>query len=206
MKEVVLNMFNVSDLINISVSVDSNLIYVESDLKDPSCCPRCGGSKLHRKTKNHRILHLPPVGEKKAKLQVNVQKRACSSCQHTWWPKLPFTQGKERMTDSFVNYALELLRFGTIKDVACHLGVSWDVPKSIHKKHLGKVYQEIGLAKVEYVSIDEFAIAKRHKYMTVVVDIATGRIIHSVEGRKKADIAPFLQELKKKHPNLKLFV
>ena len=60
------------------------------------------------------------------------------------------------------------------------------------------------MSEVRYVSIDEFAIAKGHKYMTIVLDISTGRIIHAVEGRKSKDIGPFLEELKKKHPNLKL--
>ena len=36
------------------------------------------------------------------------------------------------------------------------------------------------------------------------MDIKTGRILYAVEGRKKEDIEPAFQELKKKHPNLKL--
>ena len=75
------------------------------------------------------------------------------------------------MTNSFINHALDLLRFGAIKDVSDHLSTSWDVIKNIHKKHLEKRYKEVAMSDVEYVSIDEFSIAKRHKYMTVIANI-----------------------------------
>ena len=76
--------------------------------------------------------------------------------------------------------------------------------KDIHKKFLKKRYEIIDLSEVEYVSIDEFSIAKRHKYMTTVMDIKTGRILYAVEGRKQRDISSSLEELKKKHLSLKL--
>jgi transposase len=106
--------------------------------------------------------------------------------------------GMKRMTRSFIQYALDLLKFGTIKDVADHIGVGWDAVKELHKEALEKKYEDIPLSGLQYLSIDEFSIKKGHKYMTVVSDLRTGRIIHAVEGRKKEDIAPFLQELKKK--------
>jgi transposase len=109
--------------------------------------------------------------------------------------------GRKRMSHSFISYALELLKFGTIKDVADHLGVGWDLIKEIHLQELEVKYQEIPLSDVEYLSIDEFSIRKGHKYMTVISNIKTGRIIYAVEGRKQEDIEFFLQELKKKAQN-----
>ena len=82
-----------------------------------------------------------------------------------------------------------------------HLHISWDIIKSIHKKYLKDRYEKIDMSEVEYVSIDEFSIAKRHKYMTIIVDIQTGRIIYAIEGRKKDDIEPILKELKKSTQN-----
>ena len=52
-------------------------------------------------------------------------------------------------------------------------------------------------------SIDEFSIGKRHKYMTIVIDFQTGRIIHAVSGKSKKDILPFLKKLSKKAKKLK---
>jgi transposase len=75
--------------------------------------------------------------------------------------------------------------------------------KSIHKEHLKKKYEEIEFDKLEFLTIDEFSIRKGHNYMTIFVDIRTGRIIHAIEGRSQSDIAPFLKELACKAKNLK---
>lgn len=198
------SMFDLSGLTDIRVSVEEKSIFIEGSLPGLPSCPSCNGKHLHRQTKRHRFLRLPPVGSKHAKVQVNCQKQYCVSCKATWWPKVPFANGIERMTHSFTSHVLDLLRFGTIKDVSKHLDMSWDVVKSIHKKTLQERYQEIDVSAVEYVSIDEFSIAKGHKYMTTIMDIKTGRILQAIEGRKKTDIAPYLQELKKKLPILKL--
>lgn len=190
--------FNLTALNEKSTEVGLHQIIISADLQHQKTCPKCGGSHLRRTTKNSRLLHLPPVGRKKCMLEVIVQKRHCMHCSSKWWPSLPFAKGKERMTHSFKNYALDLLQFGTIQDVAKHLGVSWDVIKGIHKEYLLKKYEKVELENIEYLSIDEFSIAKRHRYMTIFVDISKGRIVHAVEGRKKKELQPFLEEVKKK--------
>jgi len=101
------------------------------------------------------------------------------------------------MTHAFIDHVLDLLKMGTISDVANHLGVSWDTVKDIHKTYLQERYKDLDLSNIEYLSIDEFAIRKGHTYMTIVSDCASGRIVHAVEGRKAKDIAPFLEKLKK---------
>lgn len=114
---------------------------------------------------------------------------------------MPFTDGKRRMSRSFVNYALELMKMGTIDDVALHLGVGWDLVKDIHKGFLLEEYKDIDITEVEHICLDEFSIKKGHKYMSVLSDLKSGRIIHVVEGRKKEDLEPFLKQLKKKQLN-----
>lgn len=117
---------------------------------------------------------------------------------------MPFTDGKRRMSRSFVNYALGLMKMGTINDVANHLGVGWDLVKDLHKEYLIDEYKEIDISKVKYIGLDEFSIRKRHKYMSVFSDLETGRILHAVEGRKKEDVESFMRELKKKQNGYKL--
>jgi len=67
---------------------------------------------------------------------------------------------------------------------------------------LSILYKRISLSEVRYLSVDEFAIKKGHKYMTVFSDIATGRIIYAVEGRSREDIEPFLLRLKREAKHL----
>ena len=89
------------------------------------------------------------------------------------------------MTRVFAEYLVSMMKLGTIKAVAEFTGVSWDTVKDIHKEHLQRKYRSVEYAKLRYLGIDEFSIKKGHEYMTVVVDLETGKIIHAVEGRNK---------------------
>jgi len=80
--------------------------------------------------------------------------------------------------------------------VAEFLGVSWGVIKEIFKDHLQKCQKEIKLNKVRYIAVDEFAVLKGHQYMTVVLDLETGRILNVSDDRRIESLAPFLRKLK----------
>jgi len=167
-------------------------------------CPQCHHYRGIFRGKKLRSFHMLPFGKKQCFLELILHRVECQNCGHLYWPSLPFMKGKKRMVRSFMTYALELLRFGTIKDVANHIGIGWDAVKEIHQEALEKKYATIPLSNLQYVGIDEFSIKKRHKYMTVVTDLKTGKIIHAVEGRKGKDIEPFLKQLKKKPLTLRL--
>ncbi|HIL26211.1 MAG TPA: DDE transposase [Nitrospinaceae bacterium] len=141
---------------------------------------------------------MPSLGKKKCFLDVKTQQVECKNCNRKYWPQLPFVDGRQHMTRSFTRFAIDLLSFGTIQDTARFLGIGWDTIKRIHKKDLQSKYSKVSLEEVEYVSIDEFSIKKRHKYMTVVSDIRSGRIIYAVVGRKEKHLKKFFRRLKKK--------
>ena len=97
-----------------------------------------------------RRFHLPPVGKKKCFLDLILHRVQCRGCHHLYWPALSFMPGTKRMTRSFIRYALDLLQFSTIKDVASHLGIGWDAVKGLHKEALEKKYRDQPLEEVEY--------------------------------------------------------
>lgn len=161
-------------------------------------CPKCSGVHFKFRGNYVRHFHMPPVGSKPCDLHLILHRVECKDCHHLYRPVLPFMPEQKRMTRAFIRLAVELLAFGTIKDVASFLKTSWDTVKRIHKEHLKTKYSNIPLDKIKYVSIDEFSIRKGHSYMTIVTDITSGAIIHAVEGRKKEDIKSFFLKLKKK--------
>ena len=56
--------------------------------------------------------------------------------------EVPFADPRRSYTKSFERYALELSRSMTIRDVARHLGVGWDVIKDIQKRDLSRRYRQ----------------------------------------------------------------
>jgi transposase len=86
---------------------------------------------------------------------------------------------------------------GTIKDVAAHLSVSWDMVKDIHKSYLKRHYNPPSIKTVRNIGIDEFAVRKGHVYKTIVVDLDTGHIIHVGNGKGKESLTKFWKRVRK---------
>ena len=111
---------------------------------------------------------------------------------------IPFTHGQVSYTYRLSSYVLDLLRMGnTIKDVAQHLHVGWNMVKEIHKKYLKSKYSSPPLNEVHRIGIDEFATGKGHIYKTIVVDLDTGRIIHVGEGKGKEALRGFWKRVRR---------
>ena len=134
-------------------------------------CPSCQCRKTSFKGHKNRTFWMPPIGRSRCSLNLLLHRLKCKSCGNIWWPQLPFMIGMHRYTRSFALTALDLLRFGTIRSVACYLGVGWDLIKEIHKTKLSSLYRTISLRKVKYLGIDEFSLRKGHNYMTIFTDL-----------------------------------
>lgn len=165
-------------------------------------CPCCKNRRVIFKGQKTRSFKMGPLGRKQAILHVLPHRLKCVECHNLWWPQLPFMDGKHRYTRSFALTVFDLLRFGTIKDVANFLHVGWDVVKDIHKAKLQRLYKRMPIHKIKYLGIDEFSLRKGHNYMTIFIDLQTGRIVHAVEGRSEVDIEPFLKKVARKARNL----
>ncbi len=161
-------------------------------------CPKCKKREFIYKGSKTRRFNMSPIGRKRCFLDLERHRCRCNQCGTIWWPHLPFMIGKHRYTRSFALTVLDLLKSMTILAAAEYLGVGWDLVKEIHKSKLKALYRQIPLKKVKHIGIDEFSIQKNHKYMTVVSDLKSGRILHAVEGKSKDAIKPFLKKLARK--------
>jgi DNA-directed RNA polymerase specialized sigma subunit len=74
-----------------------------------------------------------------------------------------FAAKRRSYTKVFERYALELSRHMTIKDVAEHLGVGWDLVKQIQKRYLTKKYKRLSLENTDKIAIDEIWHWKRSR-------------------------------------------
>ena len=161
-------------------------------------CPHCGGHDVIRYGVVYRTLHNLPFGSKPCYLSLQIQRFCCKECGSVWQSDIPFTHGEVSYTYRFSRYVLDLLRMGnTIKDVAGHLHVGWNMVKDIHKKYLKAKYSRPDIKGVRHIGIDEFATRKGHVYKTIVVDLDTGRIIHVGEGKGKEALESFWKRVRR---------
>lgn len=161
------------------------------------CCPECGSHKVKLRGRVWRQWRLLPIGRKMVWLVLPVQRVLCLACGVLRQVKTDFASRRRSYCRAFERYALGLSRHMTIKDVAQHLGVSWDVVKDIRKRNLNKRFAKPKLEKLKQIAIDEISIGKGHRYLTIVLDLKSGAVVFVGDGKGADALEPFWQRLRR---------
>jgi transposase len=111
--------------------------------------------------------------------------------------KVSFADPKKRYTRAFERYVLELSRLMTIQDVAKHLDVSWDTVKDIQALSLQRRFGKPKLHKLRQIAIDEIAVGKGHRYLTVVLNLLSGAVVFVGDGKGADALKPFWRRLRR---------
>lgn len=165
-------------------------------------CPCCHYNEHISKDKKIRKLRMAPLGNLAAFLFVEIHRLKCINCECAFWPSMPFSQPKKRVTRSFERFVLRMMDFATVEHVAKFLGVSWGLVKNIHKTHLLREYRTPDLKSIRYIGVDEFSLRSGHEYMTIFINLETNEIIHAIEGKSINSITPFMLKLQSEATNL----
>jgi transposase len=166
--------------------------------QDPETCrcSACGSTRVHSRGRVERRFRTVPIGRRATFVALPIPRVECQACGAVRQVKIPFADARRSYTRSFERYALELGRRMTIRDVAVHLGVSWDVIKDIQKRDLSRRYARPKLKHLRRIAIDEIAIAKGHRYLTVVMDLETGAVVFVGDGKGADALKPFWKRLR----------
>ena len=159
-------------------------------------CVECGSAHVHLKTHVDRMLRLVPIGGKPAWLHVPIPRVACQNCASVRQVELTCAEPRVSYTRAFARYALELLDYMTILDVALHLQVSWDVIRGIQKQHLQRKFGKPKLKQLRRIAIDEISIGRGHRYLTVVQDLERGAVVFVGDGKGADALRPFWNRLR----------
>ena len=166
-------------------------------------CSECGSAAVNAQGHKERFLRSLPIGGEPTFLLLKVARVLCFHCEHVRQVKVPFADPWRSYTHAFERYALELSQFGTIQDVADHLGVSWDVVKDIQKRNLMKKFLKPKLKNLKEIAIDELAIGKGHRYVTLVLDLRSGAVVFVGDGKGTEALVPFWKRLRAAHAKVK---
>ena len=159
-------------------------------------CSACGSPQVHSRGRVERRFRSLPIGSRATFVDLPIPRVECQACGAVRQVKVPFADARRTYTCSFERYALELSRRMTIRDVAQHLGVSWDVIKEIQKRDLSRRYAKPKLKHLRHLAIDEIAIAKGHRYLTIVLDLDSGAGVFVGDGKGAKALKPFWKRLK----------
>ena len=170
---------------------------------DKRVCVECGSDNVIKKGRFVRELRTVPIGGKLVFLAVHLHRHLCMECGALKQERIGLSDPRRRWTKALGRYVLSLMRFATVKDVARHLGMSWDTIKEIRKKALEMKFKRRKVRHIEYIGVDEIAVRKGHNYLTVVVDLESGEVVWACEGRDNTALEPFLRRLKRAGARIK---
>lgn len=165
-------------------------------------CVVCGSQNVWREGVAVRRFHTLPIGKKQVELEARIPRLACQDCGAVRQATIGFAEPRRTYTKSFERYALELSKHMTIKDVACHLGVGWDIVKEIQKKDLHRRFAKPKLKHLKQIAIDEISTGKGHQYVTIVMDLESGAIVHVGQGKGGDALTPFWKRLRASHAKI----
>jgi transposase len=160
-------------------------------------CPACGSGDVIGRGQQRRRFRTVPIGGKPVYLALAVPRVECRRCGAVRQVKIGFADSRVSYAKSFQQYALELSRYMTIQDVAEHLGISWDVIKEIQKANLQRRFGRPKLKHLRQIAIDEISTAKGHRYLTIVLDLETGAVVHVGRGKGGEALADFWTRLRR---------
>ena len=165
-------------------------------------CVVCGSENAWRQGWVVRRFRTLPIGRRQVFLEARIPRLACQACGAVRQAAVGFAHPRRTYSKSFERYVLELSRCMTIKDVATHLRVSWDVVKDIQKRYLYKRFARPKLKHLRQIAIDEISTGKGHRYVTIVMDLKTGAVVHVGQGKGGDALTLFWKRLRASHARI----
>ncbi len=163
---------------------------------DDCRCSACGSREVISRGHAERQFAALPIGRRKTTVVLPIPRVECRACGAVRQVKVPFADPRRSYTKSFERYVLELSRSMTIRDVAHHLDVGWDLVKDIQKRDLSRRYAKPKLKHLRAIAIDEIAVARGHRYLTVVMDLDSGAVVFVGDGKGADALKPFWKRLR----------
>jgi transposase len=137
-----------------------------------------------------------PIGSRPTVLVLPIPRVECRACGVARQVDVAFADPRRSYTRRFERYVLGLSRRMTIRDVAAHLGVGWDLVKDIQKRDLSRRFAKPKRKHLRRIAIDEIAVAKGHRYMTLVMDLDSGAVVFVGDGKGADALKPFWKRLR----------
>jgi transposase len=199
----------ITDLLDLPDLVATELIQKEEYLTfivdyktDHVKCPICGKKADNIHDRRPQSIQDVPFRDKKVVIKIVKKRYRCKRCGKRAIPKnLKSIPGYSRKTERFKFYLLKQTDGRDYSRVARENDLSYTSIKNSVNTQIDTMIEKAQLEtldKVEAISIDEFAIKKKHKYAVALTDPINGKLIEVLSSRKKKDLIEYFNSWPKK--------
>jgi len=165
-------------------------------------CPQCGSRHCHIASWYERKVMDSSIGGARVTLNISVPRYICNDCQKTYNHEISFLHPHHRITKRLYMQVTLFLEWSkgsmSLTEIEKMTGLDADIIKSIDKAILVEKFKDIPTDGVKNIALDEIAVKKRHRYISVIIDADTRRLLFAAYGRKKEDLKPFFDILRER--------
>jgi len=162
-----------------SVASQADMAWVEAepDERYRPICHVCGQKSRRIHTWDRRGLRDLNLWSARVWIGCSFRKVYCAACGGVRVEDLEFFEPYKHVTRRLARYIYDLCKRMTVQEVADHLGLDWKTVKEIDKAFLDKEYGRTDYDDLTLLAVDEIAVHKGQRYMTVVLDYLSGRVV-----------------------------
>lgn len=175
------------------VPPDAKKAYLEAvpDKRFRPICHLCGKPANRIHSRERRWVRDLDFGAARVWIRCQYRKIICVHCQKTSIEELDLFDPYLRVTKRLARYIFELSKIMTVLEVARHLGLDWKTVKAIDRKFLETHFGQTDYRGLRLLAVDEVSIRKGHRYLTVVLDYESGRVVWVGKDRKARTLRRF---------------
>ena len=179
----------------IAMSSDLVQVNLRRDERFRLACPACGGAMGRNRTKPQTARDLPLGTAVLVVLVYEAIQGRCSACGSYATIHPPGIDPHAKATRRFKEFVSRLARHMPLLHIREVVGVDDATAMRWDKAVLTEKLPEPDLDNLRLLLIDEKSVRKRHGYVTLVMNGATGELLHMAEGKKKQSLQSFFDKL-----------
>ena len=168
-------------------------VWAEHEEGRPWTCPECRASVgLYDHAPERVWRHLDSC-EFRTFLHARPPRVSCPS-HGVRQVRLPWAEGRSRFTAAFERVAIDVLKECDITGARGIVGLSWDEASHVLERAVARGLKRKSRRLPARLGVDEKAVAKGHRYMTLVCDLEGSTIEHVAPERKRASLESYFQQ------------
>lgn len=178
---------------DVEVGVDAIVVDVASRRRRHACprCPFSTGAGYDHAERQWRHVSL---GKWRVMLRGVVWRLACPT-HGVITESVPWADHESKFTRDFEDLVAWLTREMNKTAITRLVHITWATVGHIAERVANRYLNRQRLADLFQIGIDEVSYRKRHKYLTLVANHATGRAVWAGEGRSQKTLGQFFDEL-----------
>jgi transposase len=158
-------------------------------------CAGCGCRvrRLYDRRVGRRWRHLE-LGGMQVELRYDLRRVDCARCG-VRVELVPWAEPDSRFTRPFEEQIAYLAQRMDRTAITSLMGIAWYTVGSIAARVVARMSPDDRLAELRVIGIDELSYRRHHKYVTIITDHDTGKVVWAREGKNADTLDAFFAEL-----------